>query len=114
MAEATEILELDELTKVWEVSRQKPVLLFKQSTTCPISADAFSQFNSFLQKNDANIGAYFVKVRESRAISDEIAEELDVRHESPQIFLVKDRKQMWHASHTNITEDAIQEAISER
>ena len=62
--------------------------------------------------NKEDIGAFFVKVRETRPVSDEIAEELDVRHESPQIFLVKDRKQIWNTSHSQITEDSIREALA--
>lgn len=112
MTELKELLDLDDLNEVWETSREKPVLLFKQSTTCPISAGAFSEFNTFLDHNSEDIGAYFVKVRETRPVSDEIAEELDVRHESPQIFLVRDRKQVWNTSHSQITEDSIREALA--
>lgn len=114
MTEARELLDLADLARVLEISREKPILLFKQSTTCPISASAFSRFNSFLKKTDANMDAFFVKVRESRAISDEIAEELGVRHESPQIFLVKDRQSRWHASHHEITEKTIEQALAEQ
>jgi len=32
-----ELVEIDELNEVWETSVEKPVLLFKQNTTCPIS-----------------------------------------------------------------------------
>jgi len=106
-----ELVEIDELNEVWETSVEKPVLLFKQSTTCPISADAFDEFNTFLAKSEAEYAAYFVKVRESRSVSDQIAEELGIRHQSPQIFLVKDKEAMWNASHTKITVDSIQEAL---
>lgn len=112
MVELKELLELGDLNEVWKTSREKPVLLFKQSTTCPISAGAFSEFNSFLDNQNEAIGAYFVKVRETRPVSDEIAEELGVRHESPQIFLVKDREQVWNTSHDDITEDSIKEALA--
>lgn len=112
MIELKELQELDDLNEVWETSREKPVLLFKQSTTCPISASAFSEFNSYLENNNEDIGAYFVKVRETRPVSDEIAEELGVRHESPQIFLVKERKEVWNSSHNKITVDSIKEALT--
>lgn len=94
-----------------ETSKEKPVLLFKQSTTCPISADAFNQFHSFLNANEKDIGAYFVKVRESRPVSNKIAEELDVRHQSPQILLIIDHKAVWDTSHTNITVENMKEAL---
>lgn len=113
MTELKELLELNDLNAVWEASRENPVLLFKQSTTCPISAEAFSQFHTFLEADDSKTEAYFVKVRETRTVSDEIAEELEVRHQSPQLFLVKDRQPVWNASHDKITVDRIKEAIKD-
>lgn len=111
MAELKELLEIDELNEVWEASNEKPVLLFKQSTTCPISAEAFGEFNNFLDGNDANIGAFYVKVRESRPVSNQISEELGIQHQSPQILLVKNKEAVWNASHTKITVDSIKEAL---
>lgn len=113
MSEPKELEELDDLQEVWETSAEKPVLLFKLSTTCPISAGAFKEFNTFLDSNQDNIGSYFVKVRESRPVSNQIAEDLDVQHHSPQLFLIKDRKQVWNTSHSDITVDSMKEALSD-
>jgi len=108
-----ELLELDDLNEVWEASEKKPVLLFKQSTTCPISANAFSEFNNFLEDNDAaDVEAFFVKVRETRPVSNQIAEDLGIQHQSPQIFIVKDKEAVWNASHNKITVDSIKEALA--
>src|SRR5690625_2647032 len=111
MPELKELLEVNDLNEVWETSNEKPVLLFKQSTTCPISATAFNEFNAFLNDSDDPIGAYFVKVRESRPVSNQIAEELEVQHQSPQLFLVKNKEAVWNTSHNNITVDTIKEAL---
>lgn len=106
-----ELLEIEELEEVWEVSAKKPTFLFKQSTTCPISAKAFEEFHKFLQENTEDIAAYYVKVRESRPVSNEIAEELAVIHQSPQIILIKDGEAIWDTSHMRITVDSIKEAL---
>lgn len=111
MAELQELFKINDLEKVWDVSKEKPVLLFKQSTTCPISGAAFAEFQTFLKNNEANIASYFVKVRETREVSNKISEELDIQHQSPQIFLVKNSKSVWNASHNNITVDSITEAL---
>ncbi|MEI3606973.1 bacillithiol system redox-active protein YtxJ [Pseudogracilibacillus sp. SE30717A] len=111
MAELKELLEIEDLNEVWETSREKPVLLFKQSTTCPISAEAFAEFQRFLEDNNEDIGAFYVKVRETRPVSDQIAEHLGIRHQSPQAFVVKNKEAVWNASHTKITEDSIKEAL---
>src|SRR5699024_1337821 len=105
-----ELVAVEELNTVYEASTDKPVLLFKQSTTCPISADAFAQFQEYLANDDA-VEAFFVKVRETRPVSDQIAEDLGVRHQSPQVFVVKNKEAVWNASHTSITVDSITEAL---
>jgi|SRR5690625_722269 len=111
MTELKELLEIDDLNEVWETSSEKPVLLFKQSTTCPISAEAFAQFNQFLEQNEENIAAYFVKVRETRPVSNQIADDLGIQHQSPQIFLVKNKEAVWNTSHNKITVDSITDAL---
>lgn len=112
MTELKELLQVEDLEEVWAASEKKPTLLFKQSTTCPVSAEAFEQFNKFLQGNEADIAAYFVKVRESRPVSNAIAEELNVVHQSPQIMLLKNKEAVWHTSHFKITAESIQEALA--
>lgn len=111
MTELKELLELSDLEEVWTTSNDTPVLLFKQSTTCPISAEAFEQFQQFLRESEVDIAAYYVKVRESRPVSNKIEEELCVQHQSPQIFLVKNKKAVWNTSHMDITKENIEEAI---
>ncbi len=107
MIELEELQSNEELEQVWEKSQQKPVLLFKHSTTCPISAGAFEQYQSFLESSDDNLDGYIVKVIESKDISNQIAAETNVKHESPQIFLIKNKEVLWHTSHSKITADSI-------
>ncbi len=109
-----ELLQMEDLEEVWEASEKSPVLLFKQSTTCPISARAFSQFRKFLDKNDQDgVVAFFVKVRETRPVSNQIADDLGIKHESPQIFIVKNKQAVWNTSHQKITVESIEKALSE-
>lgn len=110
----TQLIELhskDDLEKVWEKSTEKPVFLFKQSTTCPISANAFEEFQSFLETKDEDVGAYFVKVRETREVSNEIADHTGIKHESPQVMFVKDQEVLWNTSHSKINVDSLEEAL---
>ncbi len=111
MTELKELLEIDDLNEVWDTSTEKPVILFKQSTTCPISAEAFAEFQRFLDNNEEDIGAFYVKVRETRPVSDQIAEDLGIRHQSPQAFVLKNKEAVWNASHDKITEDSLYDAL---
>lgn len=112
MVKLTELLTEEDLDKVWSESQDKPVLLFKQSTTCPISANAFNQYNQYLEASDLDLGAFFVKVRETREVSNKIAEETGIQHQSPQIFLIKNKEVVWNTSHSKITTKSIDQAIN--
>ena len=81
--------------------------MFKHSTTCPISAAAFEQYNNYLDSADENVDAYLIKVIENREVSNHVEADTNVKHESPQIFLIKNKEVTWHTSHSKITEDAI-------
>ncbi|NQX48766.1 bacillithiol system redox-active protein YtxJ [Paenibacillus tritici] len=86
-------------------------LLFKHSTTCPISAKANEEFRAYTQNSDTP--AAIVHVIEDRLVSNQIAEELGIKHESPQIFLLEDSEVRWNTSHWKITQNAIKEAVEQ-
>lgn len=99
----------DEWEKTLHKTNEEPVFVFKHSSTCPISANAFKEYESF----PTDMEKYFLIVGESRTVSDQIASDLDIKHESPQIFLLKNEKALWNTSHWNITEKNIENAVKE-
>jgi len=109
MTKYTEITSISEWENVLQQSKEKPVLLFKHSTTCPISAAAYSEFTSL----ETEVDAYLVKVIESRPVSNEIESDLSIQHQSPQAFVISNEKSVWNASHWNITEKNITKALEE-
>ncbi|SEM69769.1 bacillithiol system redox-active protein YtxJ [Lihuaxuella thermophila] len=101
----------EQLQDVLEYSKERPVLLFKHSTTCPISAAAMDELEKFSSSEEAkDIKIAVVYVIEHRPVSNEIAECFNIKHESPQALLVKGDQVVWHASHWNITEDSLKQA----
>jgi len=107
MTNYKEITTLPEWETVLQSSKEKPVLLFKHSTTCPISAAAYREFTSF----ETEVEAYLVKVIENRPVSNEIERVLGVQHQSPQAFVLVNEEVKWHASHRNITKKNLTEAL---
>ncbi len=97
---------LRSIDEVRDILLQPVAVIFKHSTRCPISTAAHSQMQSFLESNpQAPVG--LVNVIEDREISTEIARITSVRHESPQVLILKDGVVVWHASHYGITADAV-------
>jgi len=112
-AHLNELTSIEELTGVLDESEQRPVLIFKHSNACPISARALSEFRRFLEDADSTGASYnMVTVQEARAVSDEIASRLALEHESPQAILVRNRRPVWNASHFGITAGSLSDAIS--
>ncbi len=100
-----------DLEQLLDRSRTDPVLIFKHSTQCPISTQAYEEFTDFAEGVPHLIcGA--VLVIENRKLSNKIAERFGVRHESPQALLIKDGRVLWHASHWSISSDSLSEAVA--
>jgi bacillithiol system protein YtxJ len=101
---ASNLIQLDTLDKLQtaiEESRIRPVLLFKHSTSCGISAGVFRYVSTV--DSDINL----VIVQTARDVSSEIASRTGIRHESPQAIVLKDGEAVYHASHYDITVDEI-------
>lgn len=111
MSNLVELLTIEDLEAALEASTEMPVFIFKQSTTCPISGAAFDEFKTFVDGANDDIGTFFVKVRETREVSNQIAEETDVQHQSPQVLFIKDREPLWNTSHRDITVDSLENAL---
>ncbi|OPA75771.1 general stress protein [Paenibacillus selenitireducens] len=89
-------------------SSERSQLILKHSTTCPVSANAFREFEEYIGKGSNNDVDYtLVKVIESRPVSNQIAEDLGVKHESPQVIFIKNNEKYWTASHWSITKEHI-------
>lgn len=104
-----ELRSVDEWNNVLEKSKEGLALVLKHSTTCPISAAAYGEYNKF----ETDMPKYFLKVQDSRPVSTQIESELGIAHQSPQLFLVKDGKAVWHTSHHSITGKNIGKAVEE-
>ena len=109
VTEMTSMLHLDAALLA---SKSSPLLLFKHSTTCSISAGAAERLNDYVEAlGEKAPRIVFVKVIEAKPISEAVEKRLGVEHESPQMILVKDGKAVWSITHEAITGEAIAEAL---
>jgi bacillithiol system protein YtxJ len=86
-------------------SRERPVVIFKHSLTCPISAAAYDQMAEFPGE------VALVEVQRARELSAEIENRLGVNHESPQVIVLRNGQVVWNASHFKITAEAVTRAV---
>jgi bacillithiol system protein YtxJ len=84
-------------------SGEKPVLLFKHSTRCSISRTTLDRLERNWKEADTEkITPYFLDLIQYRSVSNAIATQLNIEHESPQALVVYKNKVVYHASHFDI------------
>lgn len=96
----------DDLKIAIENSYANKVAIFKHSTSCFISKTVLRNFERDLEsiENKEDIAdLYFLDLLAYRPLSNKIAEDLDIRHESPQLLIIEDGKVINDASHQNIS-----------
>src|SRR5688572_29683393 len=107
-----ELKSVQELEQALDESRERPVLFFKHSLTCPISTRALNELQSYLDNADPRASYKLITIQTSRNVSDEASSKLNLEHQSPQAILVRNGRELWNASHYQITASALAEAIS--
>lgn len=105
-----ELQENQEFERFLERSRTDRVLIFKHSTQCSVSSEAYEEVKRFADST-VNLPCGVIFVIENRELSNTIAARLGVRHESPQAIVVENGRPVWNASHWSITADSIAEAL---
>jgi bacillithiol system protein YtxJ len=104
---------MEDLQKALDKSGESPVFIFKHSTACPISARAAARVSQYAEEGKGKKPEiYWLKVIESRPVSNELAERVNVVHESPQMILLDKGKAIWNTSHADITAKTMDEAIA--
>ena len=102
---AKEIKTMEEFKAIQAESNSIPVLLCKFSPICPISSEAESQFNEYLQTDPIGVSFYRIDVVYARETARGLAKEIEVKHESPQALLFKNGKCVWNESHHHLTKE---------
>ena len=92
-----------DLEKAFEESHGKKVVIFKHSTRCFISKTVLKNFEKELSNSDKDASYYFLDLLANRSISNKIADDLDVEHQSPQLIVLQDGKAVKSASHHSIS-----------
>jgi bacillithiol system protein YtxJ len=102
---------LDQLATIDAESAKQPVMIFKHSTRCNISATSLARLERGW-KNDFPVKPYYLDLISFRALSDEIAFRYGIHHESPQVLLIRDGKCVYNESHMAITVEDLLKSLS--
>lgn len=97
----------NDLAALKERSVEIPQVIFKHSTRCSISSMAKNRLERAAPAQ--NVEFNFLDLIKHRELSQKIADDFSVEHESPQILFIKNGECVYDESHSGISMDEISE-----
>lgn len=98
-----------EWADVLDQSQEAPVLIFKHSSACPVSAQAHAEMEELAEADELPI--HKVVVQDHRSVSDAIEDDLGIRHETPQAIVVHNGTSVFDTSHFDVTADTLRDQL---
>ena len=96
-----------QIKELAEASYSKPQIIFKHSTSCGISAHAQHRLASVTGELSNAADLYYLDLLRYRPVSNRVAVELGVPHQSPQVIVLKDGAVVHNSSHFSIDPQAL-------
>ena len=93
---------MEQLDVLLASSYRVPQLIFKHSTRCSISSFVLNEFKSKYSFSEQDFSAWYLDLLSYRSISNAIAQQLEVTHQSPQLLVIKNGQAVAHASHEQV------------
>ena len=104
------LTEESQLETIYKESFEQPAVIFKHSTRCSISSMAKMRLDR--EDAPANANFYYLDLIAYRNLSNAIAEQYSVHHESPQILIIRNGECVYDESHNGIDMHEIAEQVS--
>lgn len=101
--------KMEQFDEIDEISKTKPVVLFKHSTRCSISKMVLKQFDAEFNYPEEKIDWYLLDLLNHRDLSNEIASRYNVVHQSPQIVVIRNGKAVFNESHDSISAEDLKQ-----
>lgn len=99
-----------QLNEIKELSKTRAQVIFKHSTRCSVSSMAKNRLEKDEQPPAADF--YYLDLIQFRSLSDQVATDFSVHHESPQVLLIKDAECIYEESHNGIQLADIMEQLN--
>jgi bacillithiol system protein YtxJ len=93
------IASAEDLNKIIEASEMRTQVIFKDSTTCGISAHAKERLKDGYHLIEEKADLHYLDLLKFRSVSNIIAQTLGVTHQSPQIIILRNKKVVYTSSH---------------
>lgn len=98
----TKITSEDAIEAIKTASHQQKIVIFKHSTRCPTSSVALGRLERTWENDNEKIAPHFLDLIAFRNISNKIAADFGIVHQSPQVLLIDKGECIYTASHLEI------------
>lgn len=95
---------VQQLEVIREASGSRPQVIFKHSTTCGISRMVLNMFKKDYNLEEGQMDLYFLDLHAHRAVSNAVATEFGIMHQSPQLLILKNGVVVKDDSHGAISD----------
>lgn len=107
----SQLSQVEEVDEVFLSSNNATQIILKHSISCGTSFFAKKNIESITKEELGDSQLHLIDVIRNRSISMYLAHKVGVRHESPQVFVIKNGEVIWHASHGLVTADNVLASI---
>jgi bacillithiol system protein YtxJ len=101
-----------QLEEIVTNSNTIPQVIFKHSTRCAVSSMAKNRLDR--KEAPAGINFYLLDLIRHRNISNKVASDFGVSHESPQVLVINNGQCIYNESHSGIIFDEIEAAALQK
>jgi bacillithiol system protein YtxJ len=102
----------EQIAEIKAVSESTPVMIFKHSTRCSVSGMSLDRLlRKWKNGDEEKVVPYFLDLIAHRELSNLVAQEFGVPHESPQVIIIKNGEAIYDDSHFGISYPDIMEQV---
>ena len=103
----TSLSEPEQLSGLIMESSSIPVIIYKHSSRCGLSTMTENKLEEGWDLLKPKVRLYFLDLIRNREVSNSVAERFNVRHQSPQILIIKNGICVYNSSHYEINVETI-------
>src|SRR5436190_4970650 len=100
----------EQLKSIKDRSNAHPVLIFKHSTRCAISGTILGRLERNWNSSEMrDVSPYYLDLIRHRDVSNLVASEFQIQHESPQVLVIRNGLVVYDASHIGINYEELEQ-----
>ncbi len=93
-------------------SNNQQQIILKHSNQCGTSFFAKKDLETIDKSEFEGVGFYLIDVIRQRSLSQYLSEKVGVKHQSPQLIILRNAEVIWHGSHNQVNANSLVNNLS--